>query len=237
MSRTIAIVEDEAAIRDNFAAALSRLGYRVLALESRREAERVFARELPDLVLIDVGLRDEPEGGFELCRWLRARSATLPIMFVSARDSDPDVISGLRLGADDYLSKDASLAQLAARVSGLLRRVEALRRSAAEEGRIEHGPLRLEPERMRITWRGVEVPLTVTEFWMVHALLRVPGAVRSREQLAEEAHVEADQAAITSHVKRIRRKFQAVDPGFDAIETVHGAGYRWRLGDAGQRAG
>lgn len=235
MAKTIAIVEDEAAIRANFAAALERLGYRVAGYGSREEAERAFERELPDLVLIDVGLGEEPEGGFELCRWLRVRSPTLPIMIVSARDSDFDVVSGLRLGADDYLSKDASLAQLAARVSSLLRRVEALRQSSREEGAIEHGLLRLEPERMRVTWRGVEVPLTVTEFWMVHALLRDPGSVRSRERLAEEAHVTTDAAAITSHIKRIRKKFLAVDPDFDAIETVHGAGYRWRLDDGSRR--
>jgi two-component system OmpR family response regulator len=234
MAKTIGIVEDEAAIRANFAAALERLGYRVLGYASRTEAQRAFERELPDLVLIDVGLGEEPEGGFELCRWLRMRSSVLPIMFVSARDADLDVVSGLRLGADDYLSKDASLAQLAARVSSLLRRVEALRRSAREDEAIELWPLRLEPERMRVTWRGVEVPLTVTEFWMVHALLRTPGAVRGREQLAAEAHVAADASAITSHVKRIRKKFLAVDPDFDALETVHGAGYRWRAGDAGR---
>jgi len=91
----------------------------------------------------------------------------------------------------------------------------------------EHGPLKLEAERMRVTWNNVEVPLTVTEFWMVHTLVRFPGHVKNRDQLMREAQVVVDDATITSHVKRIRRKFQAVDPAFDCIDTVYGIGYRW----------
>jgi len=117
MSRTIAIVEDEPDIRANYIDALSRYGYQVHGFSSRPEARAAFALKLPDLVLIDVGLGDEPEGGFELCRGLRARAPTLPILFLTARDSDFDVISGLRLGADDYLAKDVSLHQLAARIN------------------------------------------------------------------------------------------------------------------------
>ena len=88
--------------------------------------------------------------------------------------------------------------------------------------------LTLELERMRITWDGQDVPLTVTEFWMVHAMVRYPGHVKSRDQLMREAQIVVDDATITSHTTRIRRKFQAVDPAFDDIDTVHGAGYRWR---------
>src|SRR6185295_2386804 len=106
MARNIAIVEDEPLIRANYVEALSRFGYEVRGYASRPQAETAFAARLPELVIIDVGLGDEPEGGFELCRSLRARSATLPILFLTARDSDLDVISGLRLGADDYLTKD-----------------------------------------------------------------------------------------------------------------------------------
>ncbi|MBB5014429.1 proteobacterial dedicated sortase system response regulator [Rehaibacterium terrae] len=228
MSRTVAIVEDEPAIRDNYAEALRRYGFEVHGFGSRPEAKLAFSLRLPDLVIIDIGLGDEPEGGFELCRELRARSSTLPILFLTARDSDLDVISGLRLGADDYLSKDISLPQLTARVQALFRRMEALRAPAAREQVFALRGLRLEVERMRVVWNGSDVPLTVTEFWMVHALVRHPGHVRSREQLMREAQVVVDDATITSHIKRIRRKFQAIDPTFDEIDTVHGAGYRWR---------
>ena len=228
MSRTIAIVEDEPAIRANYEEALRRYGYEVAGFGERQTAMQAFALRLPDLVIIDVGLGDEPEGGFELCRHLRARSASLPILFLTARDSDLDVISGLRLGADDYLSKAISLPQLTARVTALFRRLDALRQPAAKEQVLSLRGLRLELERLRITWNGEEVPLTLTEFWMVHALARHPGHVRSREQLMREAEVEVDDATVTSHIKRIRRKFEAIDAAFDEIDTVHGAGYRWR---------
>jgi len=233
MSRTIAIVEDEPAIRANYAEALRRYGFQVQAFGDRASAQQAFAARLPDLVVIDIGLGDEPEGGFELCRELRARSATLPILFLTARDSDLDVISGLRLGADDYLTKDTSLPQLTARVQALFRRLDAVAQDAGRETVVALRGLRLEVERMRVAWTPAggseaEVPLTVTEFWIVHALARRPGHVKSREQLMREAQVVVDDATITSHVKRIRRKFLAVDPAFDEIDTVHGAGYRWK---------
>jgi two-component system OmpR family response regulator len=228
MSRTVAIVEDEPAIRANYAEALRRHGYGVQAHASRAEAQAAFALKLPDLVIIDVGLGDEPEGGFDLCRELRARSATLPILFLTARDSDFDVISGLRLGADDYLSKDTSLPQLTARIHALFRRLDALAAPQARDSVFRLRGLTLELERMRVSWNGTDVALTVTEFWMVHALVRYPGHVKTREQLMREAQVVVDDATITSHIKRIRRKFQALDPAFDEVDTVHGAGYRWR---------
>lgn len=230
MPRSIAIVEDEPLIRANYVEALSRAGYEVRGHASRVEAENAFAQRMPELVIIDVGLGDEPEGGFDLCRNLRAKAPTLPIIFLTARDSDFDVISGLRLGADDYLAKDVSFHQLAARISALFRRMEALRKPAAADSVHEQGRLRIESERMRVTWNGTEVPLTVTEFWMVHTLVRFPGHVKSREQLMRDAQVVVDDATITSHIKRIRRKFIAIDASFDAIDTVHGAGYRWKAG-------
>ncbi len=228
MSRTVAIVEDEPELRANYVEALRRYGYQVEAYPDRASARIAFALRLPDLAIVDIGLGDEPEGGFDLCRELRARSASLPILFLTARDSDLDVISGLRLGADDYLSKAISLPQLAARVSALLRRIDALRAPATQDSVFVLRGLRLELERMRVSWNDVEVPLTVTEFWMVHAMVRRPGHVKSREQLMREAQIEVDETTVTSHIKRARRKFEAIDAGFDEIDTVHGAGYRWR---------
>lgn len=228
MPRSIAIVEDEPLIRANYVEALTRIGYEVRGYARRNEAEAAFAQRMPELVIIDVGLGDEPEGGFDLCRNLRAKAASLPIIFLTARDSDFDVISGLRLGADDYLAKGVSLHQLAARISALFRRMDALRQPGKADTVHELGPMRIESERMRVTWNEQEVPLTVTEFWMVYTLARYPGHVKSREQLMRDAQVVVDDATITSHVKRIRRKFIAIDPDFDAIDTVHGAGYRWQ---------
>ena len=227
MSRSIAIVEDEPAIRENYADAFRRQGYRVAGYADRASALDAFASRLPDLVLIDVSLGGEPEGGFELCQVLRARSATLPIIFLTARDSDLDAVSGLRLGADDYLTKDISLAHLLARVAALFRRVGALQEPPAESAEIVRGELRLDPDRLSATWRGHEPGLSLTEFWIVHALAQHPGHVKSRQQLMDAANVVLDDATITSHIKRIRRKFVAVDPTFDAISTVYGMGYRW----------
>src|SRR5450432_255552 len=124
MPRRIAVIEDEPAIRDNLRDALVRQGYEVQTFAGRLQAQAVLASRLPDLALIDVGLGDEPEGGFELCRWLRGRDAKLPILILSARDSEIDIVSGLRLGADDYVTKSVSLPQLLARVTALLRRAD-----------------------------------------------------------------------------------------------------------------
>lgn len=228
MSRIVAIVEDEPELRANYVEALSRCGYQVQAYADRASARAAFALKLPDLVIIDIGLGDEHEGGFDLCRELRVRAASLPILFLTARDSDLDVISGLRLGADDYLSKAISLPQITARVAALLRRIDALRAPAARDSVFTLRALKLELERMRVCWNAVDVPLTVTEFWMVHALVRHPGHVKSREQLMREAQIEVDEVTVTSHIKRARRKFEAIDPAFAEIETVHGAGYRWK---------
>jgi len=228
MKRLIAIVEDEPAIRDNYAAAFTREGYLVRTYGNRTQAMAGFAARLPDLAVIDISLEDEPEGGFELCRQLRALSAELPIIFLTARDSELDAVSGLRLGADDFLTKDLSLAHLIARVNALFRRVDALRKPSSDEGQmVRRGPLTLDAERMRVEWNSKVVLLSLTEFWIVHALARHPGHVKNRQQLMDAANVVLDDNTITSHVKRIRRKFQSIEPTFDALQTVYGMGYRW----------
>ena len=228
MKRLIAIVEDEPAIRDNYAAAFTREGYLVRAYGNRAEAMAAFNARLPDLAVIDISLEEEPEGGFELCRQLRALSAELPIIFLTARDSELDAVSGLRLGADDFLTKDLSLAHLIARVNALFRRVDALRKPPGEETQmVRRGPLVLDGERMRVEWDGTVVLLSLTEFWIVHALARHPGHVKNRQQLMDAANVVLDDNTITSHIKRIRRKFQGIDSAFDALQTVYGMGYRW----------
>jgi two-component system, OmpR family, response regulator len=228
MKKVIAIVEDEPAIRDNYAAAFQRHGYSVRTYGARKEAIEAFRARLPDLAVIDVGLRDEPEGGFELCRELRSLSAELPIIFLTARDSDFDTVAGLRLGADDYLTKDVSLPHLLARIAALFRRAELAGDASAAPERLERGALAIDLKRFSVQWRGVTVPLTLTEFWMVHALAKFPEHVKNREQLMREANLVVDDGTITSHIKRIRRKFIAADPAFDAIDTVYGMGYRWR---------
>ncbi len=227
MSKRVAIVEDEPAIRENYADVLKKQGYDVQTYSNRTEAMKAFELRLPDLALLDIGLEDEIDGGFELCRELRNMSATLPIIFLTARDSDFDVISGLRLGADDYLTKDIGLPHLTARIAALFRRTEALKAPPETESLIEHGKLCLDLNRFTVTWDKKPIDLTLTEFWLVHALARYPGHVKNRDQLMQESNVVVDDSTITSHIKRIRKKFIVFDSEFDAIETVYGMGYRW----------
>ncbi len=227
MPQHIAIVEDEPGIAANYRDTLQRQGFEVSLYGNRLQAASAFRQALPDLAIIDVGLADEIEGGFDLCRELRSRSPELPIVFLTARDSELDIISGLRLGADDYLTKDISQAQLLARIVALLRRVRALRAPENREHVVKQGALSLNLERLSAQWQDQRVELTVTEFWIVHALARYPGHIKNRQQLMDAANVVLDDNSVTSHIKRIRRKFQALDPAFNAIETAYGAGYRW----------
>jgi two-component system OmpR family response regulator len=227
VAKTIAIVEDEPAIRENYAASLRKQGYEVEMYGNRPDALAAFNKKLPDLALLDIGLENEVDGGFELCRSLRSISTTLPIIFLTARDSDLDIISGLRLGADDYLTKDISIPNLCTRIAAFFRRQELLSAPPAEETIIKRDDLALDMDRFSVHWKGQPVDLTLTEFWMVHTLVLHPGHVKNREQLMQEAKIVVDDATITSHVKRIRKKFQVVDKEFDCIDTVYGMGYRW----------
>jgi two-component system OmpR family response regulator len=227
MRKQIAVVEDEPALRENYAAALARQGYQIKTYGNRKSAMLAFETHLPDLAIIDISLEDEAEGGFDLCRELRALSAEIPIIFLTARDSDLDAVSGLRLGADDFLTKDVSLPHLAARVAALFRRIDALLRPENSAQIIRRGALSIDGDKMQTAWNGVAVTLSLTEFWIVHALARNPGHVKNRQQLMDAANVVLDDNTITSHVKRVRRKFQQIDSAFDAIQTVYGMGYRW----------
>lgn len=226
--RRIAIIEDNEAIRENYADALRRQGYEVAVFGTRAEAMQAFRTRLPDLAVVDIGLADEVDGGFTLCRELRAMSETVPIIFLTARDSDFDMVAGLRLGADDYLTKDISLPHLLARIAALFRRIDVLSSPPRHDDVLTRGPLMLDLKRLTASWNGSTVDLTLTEFWMVHSLVKFLGHVKNREQLMSEANLVVDDSTVTSHVKRIRKKFVAIDPAFDAIDTVYGMGYRWK---------
>src|SRR5690606_1717287 len=135
---------------------------------------------------------------------------------------------GLRLGADDYLTKDLSLTHLLARVTALFRRIDALTRPASGEQVLRRDKLMIDIDRLHATWNEQPLGLTLTEFWIVHALAKNPGHVKNRQQLMDAANVVLDDNTITSHIKRVRRKFLALDDSFDHIQTMYGMGYRWR---------
>jgi two-component system OmpR family response regulator len=227
MSKRIFIVEDEPAIRDNLCDAMGRHGYQVTGFADRGSAQQAAKDGPPDLAVIDVGLGDEPEGGFELCRWYREQFPALPILILSARDSDIDVVSGLRLGADDYVTKSVSLPHLMARVTALFRRAELMVGRSEDDNDLVRGPLTMNLPRFQASWQGQPLDLTVTEFWILHALARVPGHVKDRDALMREANLVVDDHTITSYVKRLRRKLQQIDPASQPIETVYGLGYRF----------
>jgi len=227
MRKHIVLVEDELSIRENYADALRKQNYQVTTYENKGDALSGFRTRLPDLVLLDIGLVDDVEAGFEICRELRSLSSTLPIIFLTARDSDFDTISGLRLGADDYITKDINIHQLLARVAALFRRVNAMQESGQGNKRINHKDLMIDVDCLLVEWKGQRIDLTLTEFWIVHALARIPGHVKNREQLMSEANIFVDDSTVTSHMKRIRKKYREVDKEFDCIETMYGMGYRW----------
>jgi two-component system OmpR family response regulator len=227
MPQLIAIIEDEPALAANYRDALERQQYQVAHYSDRKSALAGFERELPNLAILDIGLGDEVEGGFELCRELRGRWPDLPIVFLTARESELDIISGLRLGADDYFTKDISLNEMLARVAALLRRVQALRAPERSEQLVRHGQLTINTERLSALWQEQNIELTVIEFRILLSLAERPGHVKSREQLMTAAGIVQDDNTVTSHIKRIRRKFETIDTQFDMIKTVYGLGYRW----------
>jgi two-component system, OmpR family, response regulator ChvI len=231
-ARLIAVVEDEETIRELTALALAKEGYRTETFADGALAWDAFARALPDLVILDIGL---PRlDGLEICRRLRSLSAALPIIFVTSREEEFDRVLGLEIGADDYLCKPFSMRELMARVKVLLRRASAadIVASSGDERPIVCGALTIDPLRLTVVWEGRPVPLTVTEILLLQGLVRRPGIVKTREQLMVDAYpdrVSVSDRTIDSHVKRIRRKFQTVDAAFDCIEGVYGAGYRYRV--------
>lgn len=230
MSRHIAIVEDDADQRENFADALRANGYTVTTYANRPEAQAGMRQHLPDLAVLDIMLEDEVDGGFDLCRDLRSIAPKLPIIFLTARDTDIDRVSGLRLDAWDYLTKPINLQFLTVRVSSLFRIVDTLHTQTSElEAILRLGPLQLDPNSMSVAWDGKEVNLTLTEFWLVQALARRPGHVKTYEnlmQVTRQSYVERN--TINGYVRRIRKKFKEVDPDFSMIQTVFGVGYRWQ---------
>ena len=228
----VAVVDDEENIRETVGFALRRDGYPVELYAHGGEAWKAFQRKLPGLVVLDI-LMPEMDG-LELCRKIRSLSESIPIIFLTSRDDELDRVLGLEIGADDYLCKPFSMRELLARIKVLFRRA-ALDQSArpAAEAPLRAGDLELDLQRYTVRWKGAAVNLTVTEFMMLHALVRHPGHVKTRKQLHQDGYPHdayVSDRTIDSHIKRLRRKFEEVDPSFDKVDTVYGLGYRWKEG-------
>lgn len=231
-NHTVAVVDDEDNIRETLAFALRREGYPVELYAHGGEAWTAFQRKLPGLVVLDI-LMPEMDG-LDLCRRIRSINETIPIIFLTSRDEEIDRVLGLEIGADDYLCKPFSMRELLARVKVLFRRAaydQNPPRPAAEAPPLRAGDVELDLQRYTVKWKDQPVNLTVTEFMLLHALVRHPGHVKTRKQLHQDGYPHdayVSDRTIDSHIKRLRRKFEEVDSSFDLIETVYGLGYRYR---------
>ena len=227
----MALVDDEENIRETVGFALRREGYRVDVYADGLEAWEALEGDLPDVVVLDISM--PRMDGLELCRRLRTLSESLPIIFLTSRDEEFDRVLGLELGADDYLCKPFSMRELIARVKVLFRRLALNRHppDAKDEQILQVDALRLDLQRYTAHWQRESIPLTVTEFMILHALVRRPGHVKTRQQLMQEGYPHdayVSDRTIDSHIKRLRRKLTTIDPEFDGIETVYGLGYRYQ---------
>ena len=229
----VLLVDDDPSLLDALALAFGDEGHAVTTAVDGASALSAIERDRPDAVVSDVNMPGID--GFTLCRKLRAAGNTVPVILLTSRDSDIDETLGLELGADDYVAKPFNVRVLLARVSALLRR-DALRGSSAaipEQRRptVAIGALSLDPDRLEGRYRGQLLTLTLTEFRLLEALLRRPGLVLSRDRLLEIVRGDDSVVAgriVDTYVRRLRRKLEAVDPSFDRIETVIGAGYRYK---------
>ena len=231
MSQVIALVDDDRNILTSVSIALQAEGFVTRVYSDGSTALKAFADNPPDLGVFDIKMPGMD--GMELLRRLREFSA-IPVIFLTSKDDELDEALGLAMGADDYIAKPFSQRLLIARIRAILRRQELAKGAAAasepEPQLLERGRLVMDPARHKVLWGGKEVSLTVTEFLILEALAQRPGVVKNRNQLLDVAYnddVYVDDRTIDSHIKRIRRKFRAVDPGFDAIETLYGVGYRF----------
>jgi two-component system response regulator ChvI len=232
----IALVDDDRNILTTVSIFLQSEGFATRVYADGETALKALLENPPDLAIFDIKM--PRMDGLELLQRLRDRSS-MPVIFLTSKDEEPDEALGLAMGADDYITKPFSQRLLVARIRAILRRTELVRAEPDEpapEGLpepIHRGRLTIDPARHSVTWDGKPVSLTVTEFLILESLAMRPGVVKSRNQLMDAAYSDdifVDDRTIDSHIKRLRRKFRGVDPEFAAIDTLYGAGYSFTDG-------
>ena len=229
----ITLVDDDENIVTSVSLALESHGHEVKAYFDGASGLAALENDPPDLAILDVKM--PRMDGMEVLRRLR-RTSDLPVIILTSKDEEIDEILGFNLGADDYMHKPFSQRLLIERVKALLRRTGAdggeVETAAEAAGKaIKRGKLSMDPARHESTWEGRPVKLTVTEFLLLQALAQRPGFVKSRDSLMDAAYddqVYVDDRTIDSHIKRLRKKFKAVDDDFEMIETLYGVGYRFK---------
>jgi DNA-binding response OmpR family regulator len=223
------LVDDDATLLEALSLLLEDNAYRVTTAHDGQEAFDIAQRDKPDIIISDVNM---PKlDGFALCKRLRERGVEAPIVLLTSRDTEIDEALGLELGADDYVTKPFSNRVLLARISALLRRNSHRNEKRDHAAHVVVGKLELDAECLEVHYAGQLIAFTLTEFRILEALAGRPGIVLSRARLLEivrgDDSVVADRI-IDTYVRRLRKRLEAVDPTFAELETVIGAGYRWR---------
>lgn len=232
MNKHVMFVEDDAVVRENYTELLSDEGFTVSSYADQSSALSSATSALPDLVLLDISLNDERDAGFHLCSELRRLSRKLPIVFFTSHDNESDKISGIRLGADDYLTKDVSIDFLVIRIEALMRRCAELAYpelsvDSESAGKRIAGPLTIDMDKLSVYWHNTKIELSLSQIRMTEALIEREGQVNSFSRLMAAANICVEPNTVTAHIRAIRNAFNVVDQDFDRIESVRGVGYRW----------
>jgi two-component system OmpR family response regulator len=229
--RRVLLVEDDDVLRRNYETLLNAHRLAVCACATKAEAIAAFGREEFDVVLLDVTLGHDDEAGFDLCRAFREKRKMTPIIFLTERGDDHDRISGLRLGADDYLTKTISGTYMVARINALIRRVEALTGTTTEVPannlQPAQSPLRVDERLSRAYWHNSPLELSLTQFWILKDLFEHAGEVRTTTELMRAANITVQPNTIVVHIKAIREEIQKITPEFACIKSERARGYRW----------
>ena len=227
MSEKIILIDDDNNILTSVSVALKAEGWVVETYNDSEKGLIALQRNTPDIAILDIKM---PKlDGMEVLKKLR-ESNDVPVIFLTSKDDEIDEAIGLRMGADDYITKPFSQKLLIERIRAVLRR-SSYKNDDVSDKLIQRNNLSLDPDRHLCKWKGEEIRLTVTEFLILYSLAQRPGLVKNRDQLIDTAYGETiyvDDRTIDSHIKRMRRKFRVYDKDFDHIETLYGVGYRYR---------
>ena len=233
MAAKITLVDDDKNILTSVSIALEAEGYDVATHTEGHSALIAMTNQAPDLAVLDIKMPGLD--GMELLNRLRQVSK-VPVIFLTSKDEEIDEMLGFRMGADDYIRKPFSQRLLIERIRAILKRRRSDIRAHVTntdngESLLVRGDLRLDTARHECVWRDIQIKLTVTEFLLLRALVKHIGHVKDRGQLMDAAYgdnIYVDDRTIDSHIKRLRRKFKAVDKNFSGIETLYGVGYRFQ---------
>jgi two-component system OmpR family response regulator len=232
MRTQIALVDDNDVIRENYSEVLTDKGFDVVSFSNRYDAKKYFQTTLPDVAILDISLNEERDAGFKLCSELRQLSQTLPIIFLTSRSEEFDRISGLRVGADDYITKDIGLNYLIVRIEALFNRIQALTLSDEYENSSSGnkqigGSLEFDRSQMVVFWKSELLDLTLTQYRILYELVSNAGEIKDYSKLMRAAKICVEPNTISAHIKTIRASIRLVDESFNCIKTERGAGYRW----------